>query len=306
MTENFFKDLKNRGLSPAWQTLMAPLAMSREQSMAELRLWCDYFTLGSLETVLYVDSHDDVCAKIASIWPTWQSLLEQRLTQRTPIQYLTGEAWFMGERFLVRPPCLIPRPETELLIEAITKKMNTAYSNKKTPLHLWEIGCGSGALCLSIIKHTTIPMTTCAGDICPHALTLTQDNVTLHSLSDITVIESNLLTRFPKETLPDFIVANLPYIDTLLASTMSPEVLEHEGHHTLFSEQEGYALIHQLIEQSASLPEFTGILALEFGEGMDNRIRQKLTHHGFIHQQWMTDYAGIIRHVLASKNGFIA
>jgi release factor glutamine methyltransferase len=304
---SFLSTLKTNGLASAWRDLMAPLGLSSEQSRAELRLWCDHYSLGKPDTLLYLESPQTVFKKIQPLWPTWKRLLEKRIKDRTPIQYLLGEAWFMGERFIVRPPCLIPRPETELLVEAIVNHLTKKHPQKETPLTLWEVGCGSGAICLSVIQiihKYNIRLYLTAGDICPEALKLTQDNADLHSISDIHIIESNLLDGFPKDKMPHVILANLPYIDPALATTMSPDVTKHEGHHTLFAEQQGHALINQLIAQSAERNAFTGILAIEFGEGMHTRIDETLTAHGFMHLHWITDYAGIIRHVLASKEPF--
>jgi release factor glutamine methyltransferase len=135
---------------------------------------------------------------------------------------------------------------------------------------------------------------------------LAQENADTHGLA-ITLFESDLLDGFPPDLpAPDCLVANLPYIDRGLYASMAVEVRDHEGHHTLFAEDEGFALIFRLIDAvHARFGEnWKGFLALEFGEHMHERLKTKLDAHGFTHQAWVSDYGGIIRHVLASRFPF--
>jgi len=204
---------------------------------------------------------------------------------------------------VVRPPCLIPRPETELLVEAVVQRLqqNTQAST------IWEVGIGTGCISVGIhhlLKgHPQNEVHYYGGDLCVHALKLAQENADTQGLA-ITLFESDLLAGFPPDLAPpDCIVANLPYIDRDLYSSMAVEVRDHEGHHTLFAEDEGFALIFRLIEAiHARFGEgWQGLVALEFGQGMHDGIQAKLDAHGFTHQAWISDYAGIIRHVLASR-----
>ncbi len=289
-----------------WQGLYAPLEASAEQGVEELKRWIAFLKLPTYETLAYVMTPNDAYDALAPHWKQWHPLLEKRLNARVPIQYLLEEAPFLGMTLVVRPPCLIPRPETELLVEAVVQRLqqNTQAST------IWEVGIGTGCISVGIhhlLKgHPSNKVHYYGGDLCVHALKLAQENADTHGLA-ITLFESDLLDGFPPDLpAPDCLVANLPYIDRGLYASMAVEVRDHEGHHTLFAEDEGFALIFRLIDAvHARFGEnWKGFLALEFGEHMHERLKTKLDAHGFTHQAWVSDYGGIIRHVLASRFPF--
>jgi release factor glutamine methyltransferase len=287
-----------------WQGLYAPLEASPEQSVEELKRWIAFLKLPTYETLAYVMTPNDAYDALSPQWEQWQALLEKRLNDRLPIQYLLEEAPFLGMTLVVRPPCLIPRPETELLVEAVVQRLqqNTQAST------IWEVGIGTG--CISVGIHHLLKehpqndgLHYYGGDLCVHALKLARENADTQGLA-ITLFESDLLDGFPADLAPpDCIVANLPYIDRDLYSSMAVEVRDHEGHHTLFAEDEGFALIFRLIDAVHARfgEDWQGFVALEFGENMHDRLKTKLDAHGFTHQAWVSDYAGIVRHVLASR-----
>ena len=290
-----------------WQGLYAPLDAPPEQGVEELKRWLAYFKLPPYETFAYVMTPQTAYNALLPAWDAWHPLLTQRLNARVPIQYLLEEAPFLGMTLVVRPPCLIPRPETELLVEAVVQRLqqNTQAST------IWEVGIGTG--CISVGIHHLLKghphnkgLHYYGGDVCVHALKLAQENADTQGLA-ITLFESDLLAGFPPDLAPpDCIVANLPYIDRDLYSNMAPEVRDHEGHHTLFAEDEGFALIFRLIEAVHARfgDGWQGLVALEFGQGMHDRLKTKLDAHGFTHQVWISDYGGIVRHVLASRFPF--
>ncbi len=290
-----------------WQGLYAPLDAPPEQGVEELKRWLAYFKLPPYETFAYVMTPQTAYNALLPAWDAWHPLLTQRLNARVPIQYLLEEAPFLGMTLVVRPPCLIPRPETELLVEAVVQRLqqNTQAST------IWEVGIGTG--CISVGIHHLLKghphnkgLHYYGGDVCVHALKLAQENANTQGLA-ITLFKSDLLAGFPPDLAPpDCIVANLPYIDRDLYSSMAVEVRDHEGHHTLFAEDEGFALIFRLIEgiHARFGDGWQGLVALEFGQGMHERLKTKLDAHGFMHQVWISDYGGIIRHTLASRFPF--
>lgn len=290
-----------------WQGLYAPLDAPPEQGVEELKRWIAYFKLPTYETLAYVMTPKEAYDALSPQWEQWHALLEKRLNERLPIQYLLEEAPFLGMTLVVRPPCLIPRPETELLVEAVVQRLqqNTQAST------IWEVGIGTGCISVGIhhlLQHAPCPPTVhyYGGDLCPHALKLAQENADTQGLA-ITLFESDLVAGFPPDLAPpDCLVANLPYIDRDLYSSMAVEVRDHEGHHTLFAEDEGFALIFRLIDAVHARfgEDWQGFLALEFGEHMHERLKTKLDAHGFTHQVWVSDYTGIVRHVLASRFPF--
>jgi release factor glutamine methyltransferase len=295
-----------------WQGLYAPLEASPVQGVEELKRWIAFLKLPTYETLAYVMTPKEAYDALSPKWEQWHPLLEKRLNDRVPIQYLLEEAPFLGMTLVVRPPCLIPRPETELLVEAVVQRLLALSPLLKGEgagtLHIWEIGIGTG--CISVGIHHLLKthpknkgLHYYGGDLCVYALKLAQENADTQGLA-ITLFESDLLAGFPTDlATPDCIVANLPYIDRDLYSSMSVEVRDHEGHHTLFAKDEGFALIFRLIEgiHARFGDDWQGLVALEFGLGMHERLKGKLDAHGFTHQAWISDYGGIVRHVLASR-----
>ncbi len=290
-----------------WSALYEPLAFPPAQRQAELRLWIEFLKLPSYETLMYVYTPEEAAQAIESVWHQWQALLEQRLHHRIPIQYLLGYAYFLDLKLEVFPPCLIPRPESELLCEAVVEEILARASSQALNTPIWEVGIGTGCLSLGITqllrsKSLALP-DFFAGDICSTALELAKRNASTYQ-TPITLFSSDLLQGFPPELqAPQVLVANLPYIDPALHDTLQAEVLHHEGHHTLFAEEAGFALLFRLIEEVSVRfgDSWQGVLALEFGEGMHENLAQRLKASGFQHQRWVKDYQGIVRHILASR-----
>jgi HemK-like putative methylase len=294
-----------------WKRVYAPLDLSPEQRREELLRWITFLDLPSYETLAYLMTPQEAHRAVAAVWEQWDPLLQKRLGERVPIQYLLGTTTFLGLNLQVRPPCLIPRPETELLCEAVVtwlgeKIQQGALDTVNKPPTIWEVGVGTGCISLGIhhlLHEKGIMATYVGGDVCRHALALAFENATTHGVA-LSLFESDLLQGFPTILpLPDVVVTNLPYIDPALRERLAPEVLAHEGHHTLFAEEAGFALIYQLISTVTVRfgKTWRGVVALEFGDGMHGALGEHLTAEGFIHQQWIRDYHGTVRHVLASR-----
>lgn len=178
-------------------------------------------------------------------------LLAERL-KRTPIAYLTGQKEFYGRTFSVTADTLIPRPETETLID-IAKQYG--LSGK-----IVDVGTGSGCIGITLALETSSTVTLC--DISDEALQVAQKNAQQLGVSDLTFTKSDLLSAFaekPSVTF-DVIVANLPYVDH--SWERSPET-DHEPPLALFAEDRGLALIKKLIDQTPSLLHPDGHLLLE-------------------------------------------
>jgi release factor glutamine methyltransferase len=293
-----------QGVFSWWKALHAFSTISDAQLLAELRIWCAYWGLPSFEYLAYVYTPTEAATCIQRVWPQWEPLLQRRCQERVPVQYLVGEAWFYGRPYHIEPPCLIPRPETELLVEAVSLHVATGNHLPET-LVIWEVGVGSG--CLSLALHDTLSkqgrkkISLYAGDICPVALMLAEKNAKRYGVS-LNLYAGSLLEAFPANVpLPHVVLANLPYIDRALAPTLAPEVLRHEGDHALFAEQHGFALMASLLQQAHA--RFTsawhGVIGLEFGEGMHLHMKTLLRDNHFQVFQWVNDYAGLTRHVLA-------
>ena len=180
-----------------------------------------------------------------------------RLADATPVQYVLGHAWFMGQRFRVNEDVLIPRPETEELVswiieEAAGSRQQAAGSRRQdTPLTIIDVGTGSG--CIPIMLKKNIPGADIRGvDISADALAIARANaVSLDA--DVQFHEIDILDESQWTSLPmaDIIVSNPPYVPLSDKQSMSPHVLEHEPHLALFVPDEDPLLFYRTIIQFA-------------------------------------------------------
>ena len=157
--------------------------------------------------------------------------LTDRLIAGEPVQYVTGEAWFCGLKLMVNNQVLIPRPETEELVEWIIANCRFPVS----ALDILDIGTGSGCLALAL-KRRIRKATVTAADVDPGALSVARHNAH-HLAIDITILQTDLLDPATWNVLPvaDIIVCNPPYISAAEKTAMSATVLDHEPHRALFA-----------------------------------------------------------------------
>lgn len=161
---------------------------------------------------------------------TAMTLLES-LMQGQPLQYVLQEAWFCGLRLKVGPGVLIPRPETEELVEWIISHCRFPLQS----LHLLDVGTGSGCIAIAL-KRRLRKATVAAIDIAPEALQLARANAaTLGAAVDFWQADILDLSRHADFSAYDIIVSNPPYISEEEKTNMHPTVLEHEPHQALFA-----------------------------------------------------------------------
>lgn len=205
----------------------------------------------------------------------FENSLERRL-RHEPIQYITGQQEFYGLLLRVSPAVLIPRPETEHLVEAVLELLPADQ-----PLRIADVGTGSGAIAIALASHLPHAALT-ALDISPEALAVAQANAAEHGLADqIRLLQSDLLAAVQNETsaesqegLFDAIVSNPPYIPLSDRDTLHPQVREHEPTSALFAGETGLDIYRRLIPQAWNHLKPNGLLALEMGHGQ----RDDLAH----------------------------
>lgn len=221
-------------------------------------------TLRKSRTYLHAHGEDLIDARELDIA---NARLDLRL-DRTPVAYIVGHKEFYGRLFKVTPSTLIPRPESEALIELLDEYLD---DNVKT---LVDIGTGSG--CLGITAKLEHPeLTVTLADVSRHALTVAEDNAkSLHA--DVTILRSDLLTSLPGSY--GCIMANLPYVDK--SWERSPET-NHEPALALFADKNGIALIYQLIDHAVVQLRPDGILILEADPYQHQRIIEHAIQLGF-------------------------
>ncbi len=207
-----------------------------------------------------------------------------------PLQHLLGTVEFCGLTFLCDKRAMVPRPETEELVELIESRIE----NRKSKIV--DVGTGSGVIALSLaIK---FPEAEILGvDISDDALTLAQENAARLNLADrIRFLRSNLLENV--DGTFDLVVANLPYISTQDRHTLSREVL-HDPALALFASARGDELVRELIAQAPSQLRADGILALEIGIGQSEALFSALAEKNYRDIYSKNDYSGVTRFLFA-------
>jgi release factor glutamine methyltransferase len=223
----------------------------------------------------------------------YESLLQRRL-RNEPIQYITGQQEFYGLPFKVTPAVLIPRPETEHLVEAVLHHLPIDQ-----PTKIVDIGTGSGAIAIALAVHLPQAQIT-ALDISPEALAIASTNAETNNVANrITFLQSDLLSAIAYETPYDAIVSNPPYIPETDSPTLHPEVRDHEPHTALFAGTEGLDIYRRLIPQAHALLKPNGLLSLEIGHGQREALAALL--HDWHNVNFVDDLQHIPRVALATR-----
>jgi release factor glutamine methyltransferase len=207
--------------------------------------------------------------------PEQQAHYEKSIARRLhhePIQYITGQQEFYGLTLKVTPAVLIPRPETEHLVEAVLKLLPA-----DKPLKIADIGTGSGAIAIALAVHLPHAEIT-ALDISTEALAVAAANAREHGVNDrIKLLQSDLLGAISSdiETF-DAIVSNPPYIPEFDRAHLHPQVRDHEPSIALFAGETGLDIYCRLIPQAYNALKSTGLLAIEIGHGQQEALTSLL------------------------------
>lgn len=235
----------------------------------------------------------------------WNTILAQ-LQQDKPIQYITGEAWFYSLKFEVNENTLIPRPETEELVEWI---LNSSITQHPTPNTILDIGTGSG--CIPIALKANLPQANVfAIDVSEKALEVAKRNAELNKV-EINFIQANILevedlsklqtSNFKLPTNFDIIVSNPPYVRNLEKQEIKKNVLDYEPHLALFVEDTDALLFYRKIAQLAIknlLPN--GLLFFEINQYLGKETVELLQNLGFKNIELKKDIYGNDRMVKCS------
>lgn len=179
----------------------------------------------------------------------------EQLSQQIPPQYITGKAYFRDLELAVDDRVLIPRPETEELVDLILRE------NSGADLRVLDIGTGSGAIALSL-KKARPEWEVTASDISSEALSLAQKNAQANQL-EVTFIQSDVFEKVSGSF--DIIVSNPPYIAYDDKDEVGGNVLASEPHLALFADEDGYAIYRQIIEEAPAYLKSNGKLYFEIG-----------------------------------------
>lgn len=217
-----------------------------------------------------------------------------RRTRREPLQYIIGNWEFYGLEFLVRPGVLIPRPETEILVEDAIHTLSKIDDPK-----FIEVGVGSG--CISIAILANVPNATAiATDISPEAIDVARENAIRLCVSDrLELIKTNALEGV--EVIADLIVSNPPYIPNRDREWMQPEVVDHEPETALFSGDEGLDVIRLLAHTAHRNLKPEAPLLIEIGHDQSNTASELFDQKIYTRPTFLSDLQGIPRILKTSR-----
>ena len=224
--------------------------------------------------------------------------LMHRLENGEPVQYVTGKADFYGRRFNVAPGVLIPRPETETLIDAVLQ-----YCKQKDVTHptILDIGTGSGCIAITLAKELPGADVT-AWDISSDALTIAQTNAK-NLDANVTLQHQDALNPPADTILYDAIVSNPPYICQQEAESMEGNVLDHEPHLALFVPDDNPLLFYRAITLYAEKAlRSNGLIAFEINPIYSKQTQELLSTHSFHDVNITNDEYGKERILTAIKN----
>lgn len=242
----------------------------------------------------YLISHGDEAVGEAVLAQYHAGL--KKLAQGVPLAYVIGRQAFWRHEFLVNAHTLIPRPDSERLVETVLKWINNAKnslskSNTNSPKQLLDLGTGSGCLAISLALELPNWHIT-AVDISADALHMAQQNVTALGANNVTLVQGSWLAAFAgMQPRPQFdvIISNPPYI---AADDPHLPQLHAEPLGALVAADDGLADIAQIVTQSRAFLNPQGLLAFEHGYQQGRAVRELLANSGFHAIQTVRDYGG--------------
>lgn len=216
------------------------------------------------------------------------SLIERRKNGE-PVQYIVGKQEFMSLDFMVKPGVLIPRGDTEVLVEEALKNMEKI----KNPTVV-DVGCGSGAIAVSIAKYR--PGTRVyALDLMDTPLEVTRINADINEVLDrVNIIKSDMLASLDKDLINsvDVIVSNPPYIKEKIIPTLMKEVRDFEPYTALSGGVDGLHFYREITKQSLNFIKPGGFIAYEIGYDQEKDVKNILMENEFCNVYSIKDLAG--------------
>ncbi len=249
--------------------------------------------LGRSRAYLVAHADDVLSPNLLARYREWIS----RRARGEPLAYIVGYAWFYDLKLHVTPDVLVPRPETELLVDLALADLR---ARRGEVLRVADVGTGSGAIALAVAQHEPRARVL-ATDISARALRVAVENARTLSLgARVTFIQADLLA--PVAGPFHLIVANLPYVGKEDESLLAPEVKEYEPPEALWAGQDGLALIRRLLVQAPQRLSEDGTLVLEVGYQQSEAV-QNLAHKHFpdAHITCHRDLMGHERVVMISR-----
>jgi release factor glutamine methyltransferase len=256
---------------------------------------------------------------------TLREMVKRRVAGE-PLQYITGETEFCGLRLLVDKRVLIPRPETELLVETVARRLKagsgegkaedrrqeTEDRRQKTGVSIVDVGTGSGCIAIALakklmaasspegIRGKVARATIYALDVSKEALDVARGNAKLHQVEKtVRFLESDLLDKFVSSSPVDVIVSNPPYIADGELAKLPKEVRDFEPARALAAGEDGLKVILRLVMAAKRILSPSGFMALELGAGQRAAVEEFFGQQGYEVVEVVKDLQGHERVIVA-------
>ena len=224
----------------------------------------------------------------------FNKFINERLNNR-PIAYIVENREFMGLDFFVKEGVLIPRPDTEVLVEEVIE-----LAKKKDAKNILDIGTGSGAITVSLAKYLENVKVTSV-DISDIALEIGKRNAISNEVDDrINFVKSDLFTNIDKETKFDIIVSNPPYIKREVIDTLDKQVKDYEPYNALEGGVDGLDFYRAITKQAKNYLKKGGILAYEVGHDQSEDVSKLMEMDGYTNIYTLKDLQQIDRVVIGT------
>lgn len=300
-----WNEVKSQTLGAVWREGASHLRQAGvEEADADAELLLLYL-LGIRKTELMRDLRDPFPEHRRA---AWNELLERK-RQGEPVQYIIGEQHFYGRVFAVSEAVLIPRPETELLAEAVLQLAEQLWpASAAEPLSVLDVGTGSGILAITMaVERPRWGVT--ASDLSPDALLMAQANAVRNGAeSRIHFVQGDLLQPFltgepeAERVRIDILISNPPYIPSSDIPGLQREVRDHEPMLALDGGTDGLNPYRMMADQLQRLPQLPRLVAWEVGAGQAEDVAAFLRSAAdWDDIRFIQDYAGINRHVIAMR-----
>jgi release factor glutamine methyltransferase len=219
----------------------------------------------------------------------FQDAVRRRSAGREPVAYITGTRGFRHLELAVDPRVLVPRPETELLVEVAVELLPAGA-------RVVDVGTGSGAIALALAQERP-DLRIVATDVSADALAVARDNAARLGLAArVELVAGDLLAGV---TAVDAVLSNPPYVADGDRATLAPEITRHEPPGALFAGADGLDVIRRLVPAAAR--SGAALLAIELGQGQAAAVIELMDAAGFAHAESRRDLAGIERVVVGRR-----
>jgi len=224
----------------------------------------------------------------------FKNYLSRRIKKKEPIAYILGFKHFWKYKFLVNNSVLIPRPDTELILEECLKFIKINESKR-----VLDIGTGSGCIIISLLKERSNCKAT-ALDVSKKAINIAKTNAKLHHLENKIEFINMDIDKY-RSNKYDLILSNPPYVNSISLNRLDDDIKFHEPKLALSGGFDGFSEIRKVINKSKKLLKNSGKLIIEIGYGQKNQCLILLKKNGFYINKVKKDFSGIDRCIVSTK-----